>query len=186
MATQLGTRRFTVDEYHRMAEAGILGEDDRVELLDGRIVEMSPIGSRHAGCVNRLAGLLYRRLGHPVVVAVQNPVILDSWWEPQPDVAVLRPRPDAYGAAHPRPDDVLLLVEVGDSTVAHDREEKIPAYATAGVAEVWLVDLEADLIEVYRSPTPAGYQHVVTVRRGGTVAGLRVPTGEIEVDEILG
>ena len=101
MATDLVTRRFTVDEYHRMAVAGILGEDDRVELLDGWIVEMSPIGSRHAGCVNRLAALLYRRLGDTVVLAVQNPVILNTWWEPQPDLAVLTPRPDALRRGPP-------------------------------------------------------------------------------------
>jgi len=186
MATDLVTRRFTVDEYHRMAVAGILGEDDRVELLDGWIVEMSPIGSRHAGCVNRLAALLYRRLGDTVVLAVQNPVILNTWWEPQPDLAVLTPRPDAYGAAHPRADDALLIVEVADSSVAHDRATKLPAYAAGGVAEVWLVDLEAGRIEVYRSPTPRGYQDVRALTPGQTVAALLVPTGEIAVDEILG
>ena len=186
MAAPHVTRSFTVDEYHRMTEAGILREDDRVELLDGRIVQMTPIGSRHAGCVNHLAALLYRRLGDTVVVAVQNPVILNTWWEPQPDLAVLKPRPDAYRAAHPRPDDVLLVVEVGDTTVVHDRETKIPAYAAAGIAEVWLVDLEADHLEVYRSPAPNCYGDIRTLGRGDTVTPMLIATGPVEVREILG
>jgi Uma2 family endonuclease len=186
MAMPLAHYRFTVDDYHRMADAGILTEDDRVELLDGQIVPMSPIGARHAGCVNHLAAVLSRRLGDFVVLAVQNPVILNPHWEPQPDIAVLRPRPDAYRTAHPRPDDVLLVVEVGDTSAAHDRATKLPGYAAARVPEVWLVDLEADRIEVYRSPTPRGYQNIGTVTRHETVAALLVPTGEIAAGEILG
>jgi hypothetical protein len=186
MAAPLVTRSFTVDEYHRMAEVGILHEDDRVELLDGRIVQMTPIGSRHAGCVKHLNALLYRRLGDAIILGIQDPVILGSYWEPQPDIAVLKPRADAYRKQHPRPDDVLLIVEVGDSSVASDRETKVPAYAGAGIGEVWLVDLEREQVEVYRAPGPRGYQDVRTLTRGESVSALLVATGTIEVAEILG
>ena len=186
MATALGTRRFTVDEYYRMAAAGILGKDDRVELLDGLIVPMTPIGARHAACVKRLNALLHRRLGDTVLLGVQDPVTLGPYWEPQPDIAVLRPQPDCYGTRHPAPDDVLLLIEVADASAAGDRTDKLPGYAAAGVAEVWLVDLEADRVEVYRSPAPDGYREVRLLRRGEAMAGLLVPTGEIAVGKILG
>jgi len=186
MAAPLVTRSFTVDEYHRMAEAGILHEDDRVELLDGRIVQMTPIGSRHAGCVNHVTALLYRRLGDTVILAIQNPVILGTYWEPQPDIAVLRPRPDAYRTRHPNPEDILLIVEVGDSSVGWDRDTKIPAYAAAGIAEVWLVDLERERVEVYRSPGPRGYQEIRSLTRGESVSALLVEAGAIAVGEILG
>ncbi len=178
--------RFTVDEYHRMAEAGILTEDDRVELLDGEIVAMSPIGSSHSGCINALTELLTHGLIRRASISVQNPVRLDRYWEPQPDLAVLRPRSDHYRSALPGPADVLLLIEVADSTVEFDRGIKAPLYARHGIPELWIVNLPADRIEVYRDPTPDGYREVRTAARGDVVTLARFPELEVRADEILG
>ncbi|GIW50689.1 MAG: hypothetical protein KatS3mg081_0044 [Gemmatimonadales bacterium] len=156
MAVQLMKRRFTVAEYHKMAEAGILGEDDRVELLEGELVAMAPIGSRHATCVRRLNYLLSRGVGERAIVDVQNPIRLSEYSEPQPDLALLKPRPDFYAAAHPGPEDVLLVVEVAETSADYDREVKIPLYARAGIPEVWLVDLAGAQIETFRQPAQGG------------------------------
>jgi Uma2 family endonuclease len=177
---------FTVDDYHRLAELGILGEDDRVELLDGQIVELSPIGPRHAGRVKNLTRLLYRTLGDAVLLGVQDPVVLGTPSEPQPDIAILKPRADAYSGAHPRPEDILLVIEVADTSLEADRDVKLPLYAGAGIPEAWLVDLEHDVIEVHRRPSPEGYREVRTLGRGDTLAALLVATGAISVDEVLG
>jgi Uma2 family endonuclease len=186
MSLPLVTRSFTVDEYHRMVEAGILREDDRVELLDGQIVEMSPIGPRHAGCVSALNHLLIRRLGDTVILGIQNPLVLRPRSAPEPDVAVLRRKAGFYRDAHPGPDDVLLVIEVADSSAETDRDVKIPLYAAAGIREVWLVDLEHERVHVYRSPSGNGYADVRTLARGDTVVPLLVASGPVEVREILG
>jgi Uma2 family endonuclease len=141
MSTPLRTYNFTVGEYHRMGEAGVFHEDDRVELIDGQVVEMTPIGPRHAGCVNRLNGLLSRLGGGDVTLSIQNPVLLGERGEPQPDVTVLRHRADGYATRHPEPADILLVIEVADTSVEYDRSIKIPLYARAGVPEAWLVHL---------------------------------------------
>jgi Uma2 family endonuclease len=150
-------RKLDVAEYHRMGEAGILHEDDRVELIEGELVQMAPIGSLHAGTVNALAHLLITAVGQRAVVAVQNPVRLDRHAEPQPDFAVLRPRDDLYRSRTPEPADVLLLVEVADSSLRYDRTVKLPLYAGHGVPEVWIVDLEQREIEVWRDPADGRY-----------------------------
>ena len=186
MSVPLVSRSFTVDEYHRMVEAGILREDDRVELLDGQIVEMGPIGPRHAGCVSALNRLLSRKLGDTVIFGVQSPVVLRPRSAPEPDVAVLRWNAGFYREEHPGPADVLLIIEVADSSAATDRGVKIALYTAAGIPEVWLVDLEREQVEVYRSPTPRGYQDVRTFARGQAITALLVPTAEIQVTEILG
>jgi hypothetical protein len=186
MPVQVLRRSFTVEEYHRMVQAGILGEDDRVELLEGEIVEMAPIGSRHASCVDRLTHLLVRQLAEKAIIRVQNPVRLGERSEPQPDLALLRPRPDFYAKAHPGPGDILLLVEVAEATIGVDREVKLPLFARAGVPEVWLVDLSGECIEVYRKPTPQGYQEVRQVRRGERVAPQAFPDLGLAGEEILG
>src|SRR5690554_3847041 len=136
-------RRFTVEEYHAMARAGILTEDDRVELLEGRIVTMSPIGSRHVEVVRRLTELFILRAREHAIVSAQNPVRLDRHSEPEPDLALLV-RKEAYAARHPRPDEVLLLIEVAASTLAFDLREKVPLYARAGIGEVWVVALDEE------------------------------------------
>jgi len=186
MVMPLTTRRFTVDEYHRMGWAGVFHEDDRVELLDGQIVEMSPIGPAHAGCVAALTGLLSRRGGERVVVWVQNPVDLGERSEPQPDIALLSPRPDAYRTAHPRARDILLVIEVADTSREHDRDVKLPLYAEGGVPEVWLVNLTDYAVTVYRDPIGGRYATVDSARRGETVTSLRLPGVTLRVDEILG
>ncbi|MBD2092133.1 Uma2 family endonuclease [Microcoleus sp. FACHB-1515] len=184
--TQLLRRLFTVQEYHRMAEAGILREDDRLELLRGEIVQMSPIGSRHAATVNRINRLFFRKFGDRALPSIQNPVELDDYSEPQPDIALLRPRDDCYEAGHPLPEDVLLLVEVADSTLRLDRTVKIPLYAEDGIAEVWLIDLKANCIEVYRQPTAKGYQQVERFTGQQSFSIQAFADVEIAVSEVLG
>ncbi len=177
---------FTVADYHRMAETGVLRPDARVELLDGQVVEMSPIGSRHAGCVNRLNLMLIQALGSSATVAIQNPAILGDFSEPQPDVAVMRYRADGYAARHPNPADVLLLIEVMVTSADFDRDVKVPLYARAGIAEVWLVDLEAGAVQVFREPGVDGYAAVRTAARGERLTPLHLPSVSLEVSSILG
>lgn len=186
MAVQLRRHMFTVKEYHRMAEAGIFGEDDRVELLEGEIVEMTPIGSGHAACVDRLTHLLVERVRGRAIVRVQSPIRLGQHSEPQPDLAVLKPRSDFYAKAHPGPEDVLLIVEVAETSADSDRAVKVPLYARAGIPEVWLVDLTEVRIEVYSGPMPQGYQEFQTVRSGQRLSPRTVPDVELAVEAVLG
>jgi Uma2 family endonuclease len=168
---------FTVAGYHRLAELGILHEDDRVELLNGQVVVMSPIGPRHAGCVKMLNRLL---------LGVQDPLILSERAEPEPDLAVLAPRPDGYRRAHPRPEEVFLVIEVADSSLDRDHVRKIPLYAAAGIPEVWVVDLEGDVITLHRTPSPNGYGEITAASRGETISPHLLPHVSLAVDEILG
>lgn len=177
--------RFAVDDYHRMVEAGVLGPDDRVELIEGEVVEMAPIGSRHAGCVMRLDRFFQRRLGDEAIVCVQNPVRASDLSEPQPDVVLLRPRSDDYTSANPAPAEVLLVIQVADTTAAWDRDVKLPLYATAGVIEAWLVDLPAGLAEAWTEPTVGGYGHMRRVGRGRSVAPLAFPEAALSIDDLL-
>ena len=185
MAVRILRRAFDVDEYHRMAKAGILSEDDRVELLGGEIIEMSPIGSRHQGCVNRLARLLFEFAGRNYVVHVQGPVRLNERSELQPDLALLKPRPDFYSEGHPTPEDVLLLIEVSETSADYDREVKLPLYAGAGIAEVWIVDLGAQAVEVCADPRRSAYEAVTMARSGQTFGSPTVPELSVRVDDIL-
>lgn len=179
-------RLFTRDEYYAMAEAGILGPEDRVELIEGEIYRMAPIGNPHAGCVNRLVGGFASLIAdRRAVLSPQNPVNLTDISEPQPDVTLLRPRTDFYGDGHPTPEDVLLLVEVADSSIGFDRHTKIPLYARCGIPEAWLVDLKKATLEVHRDPTPGGYRKVQRLRRGDRIAPLAFPDFEIAVESIL-
>lgn len=181
------TRRFTVSEYHRMAEAGILGEDDPVELLHGQIYVMSPIGSQHAACVNRLTRLFVLAARNQAIVHVQNPILLDPASEPEPGVALLAPRDDAYAARHPRPDEVMLVVEVCGSTLAFDRDVKLPLYARAGIPEVWLVALDEDRVHIYRRPDADRYADHATHERDGTLTVQALPdAGPFAVRDVLG
>ncbi|HEU4329179.1 MAG TPA: Uma2 family endonuclease [Roseiflexaceae bacterium] len=166
MAVQIARWQFTVSDYARMREIGILTEDDRVELIDGEVRPMTPIGPQHAAIVNRLNRLLAQQLGAPAIVSVQNPIQLDDHSEPQPDLAVLRSRADFYAQALPRPTDVLLLIEVADSTAAYDRNEKVPRYAAAGIPEVWLVDIAGLTLEQYTQPRNGRYYTQRVLERG--------------------
>ena len=178
-------RAFTVDEYYRMADAGILTEDDRVELIEGEIVQMTPIGSPHAGCVSRLNEALLLRLRKRAVVHVQNPLRLNEYSEPEPDIALHKRRNDFYAESHPGPEDVLLIIEVADASVRYDREVKIPLYAKAGIPEVWLVDLPKKTVEVYRNPAESGYEEIRISRKGDTLSPTALSELEIRVEEIL-
>jgi Uma2 family endonuclease len=133
MSVQIDRRVFSVDDYYRMVEVGLLKEDERVELIEGEVIRMSPIGSRHAACVARLTKLFSRLAGDGAIVWVQNPVRLNDFSEPQPDVALLKPRADFYAGAHPAAADVLLIVEVSDTTIGYDRQVKVPLYARGGM-----------------------------------------------------
>ena len=186
MAVQVLRHRFTVEDYQRMGEAGIFSEDDRVELIEGEIVVMTPIGSPHAGKVTRLNGILTPRLSGRANVSVQNPVVLLPDSEPQPDLALLRLRADYYERTHPRPEDVLLLIEVSDTSLEYDRRVKVPLYARGGIREVWIVDLAGDCVEVYREPGAEGYRDVRRFTRGQSLAPQAFPDLHLTVDEILG
>src|SRR5436309_1476254 len=177
---------FTVETYHRLAELGVLDEDDRVELLDGQIVPMTPIGAAHAACVFRLNNLLARRSRSDTGVSMQNPVVLAERWEPQPDIAVLGRPGGLAGAWLPGPSDVLLVVEVADTSLERDRDVKVPRYAAAGIPEAWLVDLVRDAISVCREPGPGGYSEIVTLTRGEALRPLLLPGVAMAVGEVLG
>jgi Uma2 family endonuclease len=185
MSVKLQRRRFTVHDYYAMADAGILGEDDRVELIEGEILEMAAIGSRHAACVDRLNRYL-QAVGEQAVVRVQNPVRLSDLTEPQPDLALLRARDDFYAAGHPGPADTLLIVEVSHSTLGYDREVKLPLYATAGIPEVWVVDVDGSAVEVYRDPASGRFRSEARLRAGDVLRPLHFPAVETPVARVLG
>lgn len=170
MTIREAQRLFTVEEYHRMAEAGILHEDDRVELIEGKIIRMAAIGSRHAACVKRLIKFLVQEVGDSGVVGAHDPVVLPDISEPEPDVTVLRPRDDFYAAGHPAPEDVLLLIEVSDTSLEYDRDVKIPLYARAGVPEVWIVDLRGERLLIYARPEGGAYVESAQARRDEPIA----------------
>ncbi len=188
MATsvQLAHYQFTVEDYHQMLESGVLNEDSRVELLNGEIIKMSPIGKRLSARVKRLNKLLGKELDPTLVIGVQDPIQLDDYSEPQPDLSVLKPRADFYEAAHPLPPDVLFVIEVADSSAESDREIKLPTYARAGIAEVWLVDLTKNRIEVHSNPHNGVYQEVRILQRGQAVISQTVPQLALQADDILG
>lgn len=177
-------RLLTVDEYHRMGEAGILTDDDRVELIEGELVAMSPIGSEHVAATNALNRLLVLAVGDRAIVSVQNPVRLTQHSEPQPDFAVLKLRD--YRAALPRPEDTLLAVEVANTSLDYDRTVKLALYASSGIPEVWIVDLTADLVEVYRLPAGDTYTSVTRTGRADVLTIDAVPDARIQVDAIFG
>jgi len=168
-----------------MTDAGILSEDDRVELIDGEIVEMAPIGPRHASCVMRLTSLLTQQLSGQAVVSVQNPIQLGERSELYPDVALLAPRAHEYRMELPGPPDVLLLIEVADTTMDTDRTVKIPRYSHAGIVEVWLIDLNNDVVHVHTDPTAVGYRATHIVGRNDVLRPVRFPSCRISTDAIF-
>ncbi|HEV8614476.1 MAG TPA: Uma2 family endonuclease [Methylomirabilota bacterium] len=180
-------RRFTIADYHRMGDVGILGCDERLELIDGELIVREPIGSHHAGTVTRVSRLWTLRLGQRALVSIQNPLVLpnvDS--ELQPDVTILAPRADFYTTSHPLPADVLLLIEVADTSLRLDRRVKLPLYARAGIREAWLCDLTTGRIEVHREPTAQGYGAVRVHGRGASLAAVAFPDLALTVDDLLG
>lgn len=158
--------RISCDRYHEMIASGGLREDDRIELIEGCLVTKRPIGSRHSGMVNRLNRLLGRLFGDSAIVTIQNPVTIHEYAEPKPDVVVAKFREDFYADRHPYPEDILLVIEVADTSLAFDREAKIPLYASCGIPESWLVDLIHHEIHVFRRPDGAKYQETLVFRSG--------------------
>jgi len=185
MSVQVAKWAFTSDEYHRMLRAGILSEDDRVELIEGDIVKMSPIGSRHAACVKHLNSILSRRLDQ-VIISIQDPIVLNDYSEPQPDVAILKPRDDYYAGSLPTADDVLLIIEVADTSLEYDRNVKLPLYAKSGIPEVWIAALPEDLVEAHSDPVSGTYQKVRYLHRGESISPANLPATVLTIDEILG
>lgn len=178
--------KLDVDAYDRMADAGILGQDDRVELIDGELIDMAPIGQGHAGIVNGLNRALVLACGDRAVVSPQNPVRLDRWNEPQPDFAVFRPRADFYATGErPTPSDVLLLVEVADSSLRFDRTVKLPLYARARIAELWIVDCKSQVLDAYRRPADGGYGEMTTHRPGERLARALAPEIIVKLDLVF-
>jgi Uma2 family endonuclease len=185
-APAITRRRFTTDEYEQIVAAGVFAEDDRVELVDGEIIEMSPLGPRHSACVDRLTDLLVPLVKGLAIVRVQSPIRLSKRSEPQPDVTLLQWRSDYYANGHPEPEDVLLLLEVADSSLTYDRDVKLPLYARAGIPEVWLVALLQQSVTLYREPGEEGYGFVKRLRCGETLSSLALPAVQMGVNDILG
>jgi len=178
-------RRFTVEEYELMGRTGILHEDDRTELLDGEIIAMSPIGPKHASVVERITRRLYRATGDEVSIRVQNPVRLIPASEPEPDVVVATGRRDFYASAHPAAEDILLAIEVADTSLKLDQGVKLPIYAEKYVVEVWIVDLQAGVVHVHTDPDGDGYRTVRAIGRGDELVPTAVKGVRIAVSDIV-
>ncbi|MBC7795385.1 MAG: Uma2 family endonuclease [Pyrinomonadaceae bacterium] len=178
-------RLITVADYDRMIEHGILTENDRVELMNGRIVNQMPKGTRHTSITSRLNRFFVRLFGESAIVRVQDPMILDDLSEPEPDLVVAKPNDSEYLTHHPKPEDVLLIVEISDSTLLYDREEKGAKYAEANIAHYVLIDLQNSTIEDYRNPSANGYETKQTLRVGQSFNLVAFPEITVNVDEIL-
>lgn len=185
-APLLKRHRLTVDDYGRMGEAGVFAPDARVELIDGEVIDRAPIGTRHAAAVTRLDHLLQRAVGDRAIVRSQNPLRLGDRSEPEPDLQLLLPRADFYASAHPAAGDVLLLIEVADSSVRYDREIKLPLYARHGIAEVWLVDLEAGMLRFFRGPQGERYTDITGTETPGPTPVTALPGVVVDLAGLLG
>ncbi|MEA5619046.1 Uma2 family endonuclease [Cronbergia sp. UHCC 0137] len=175
MTVQLLKHKFTTEQYHLMHEAGVFSESDRLELINGEITEMSPIGKKHAVCVARLNELFFTRLLYKVQIWSQNPILLDNGSEPQPDLAILKRRDDFYAEGLPTPSDILLVIEVADSTIAYDREIKMPLYGATKIPEMWLFDLNKKAIEGYSQPSTTGYKRMQRYEENDIFSMLAFP-----------
>jgi len=185
MSIAFQRKLFTVDDFAGMIKAGILREGERVELIDGEIREMSAIGPLHASIVNRLNRILTKQLGDRAIVSVQNPVILNDFTEPQPDLVVLRENESFYKDSLPRPSDVLLVIEVSDSSIDYDRDDKLPRYAKMRIPEVWIVDVHGQEVVQYARPNAGKYQHEVPFQRGEELTALDIESLRLSVDELF-
>lgn len=185
VTVQAPKRLFSVEEYHRLAEAGILREDDRVELIHGEIIQMSPIGPKHAGNLDRFVRIFTFLFGESAIVRSQNPVQLNDFSEPKPDISILKPRDDFYTNAHPTKDDVTLIIELSESSLNYDREVKLPEYASNGIPEYWIIDLKAGRVIVHTEPSGEEYLNIKTFRINEQVESPVLPKA-ISVRELLG
>lgn len=185
MAVEISRRLFTVHEYHLMVDAGILCEDDRVELIRGQVLEMSPIGPRHSAAVLRANNTLGKVVGDRAIVGVQGSIRLDEYDEPQPDIYLLRPKEDFYASGHAGAKDVFLIVEMADSSLLYDQTIKMELYAETGVPEYWVADIQNDCLVVYNDPAKDGYRTVRTFGRSISVVPQLLPDLSIPVDVLL-
>jgi Uma2 family endonuclease len=182
----LQRHRLTVDEYYRMGHAGVFAPDARVELIEGEVIDMAPIGTRHASAVKKLNALLSAAAGGSAIVAVQDPLRLSDASEPEPDLMLLRPRADFYAHAHPGPADVLLLIEVSDTTVAYDRGIKLDLYAKHRVAEVWIVDLDNNVVRFFRHGDGMAYTDITASETPRATPVAALPGVTIDLSGLLG
>jgi Uma2 family endonuclease len=185
MSVAANRRRFTADAYQRMGQAGILRRKDHVELIDGEIIAMTPIGPRHGASVDRATRAFITKAGDLAIVRVQGSVRLDHYSEPEPDLVLLRPRSDFYASGHPGPADILLILEVAQSAIDYDREFKSHVYARSGVQEYWLADLNENVLIGYSSPQDGTYQRVQHYTRGQLLAPLLLPACVVSTDDLL-
>jgi Uma2 family endonuclease len=185
MSVQIRRFQFSRNDFARMRQSGIFGEDDRVELIDGEVVQMSAVGSRHVAIVNRLTALLTSQLSDRVIVSVQNRVVLNDFTEPQPDLVVLRPRDDFYADSLAGPEDSLLVIEVADSSLEYDRDEKIPRYGQMRIPEAWFVDINGQAVVRYSEPAEAGYQEVREFVTGTELQSVAIGSLRIAIDTLF-
>jgi len=185
MSVQVARHHFSISEYERMVETGILRQDDRVELIEGEVLEMSPIGERHAACVRKINLRLVRLVGDRSLVSVQNPIAIPEWSEPQPDIALLVPRRDFYSTGHPEPKHVQVLIEVADSSIDYDLTVKVPLYARAGVKEVWVIDLRKREVIVFTNSRLGAYRTRRVFGRNATFETKRVPGLAVSTNDLL-
>lgn len=185
MTTQLQYRQFTIDDLDHMIATGILTEDERIELIEGQLIKMSPPGILHSACVDRLNKVLSRQIADNITVSVQNPIVTHTHTQPEPDVFLLAPRADYYTQGRPTPTDVLLLIEVADSSLDYDQGTKLPLYAEAGIREVWIVNLPEQSVDCYSSPSPQGYRLCERFFPGDTIHPNSMAEVTIDVQFIL-
>jgi Uma2 family endonuclease len=186
MRIEVEKRRFTVDEYHRMCETGVIGFEERTELIDGEIIKMSSPSTRHVACANRATTFFTEAFGRRAIVSIQNPLLLNLYNEPQPDVVVLKPTPDFYKSTRFTPEHVFFVVEISESSLAFDRKIKLPRYAACGTPEVWIEDLKHDVILVFRDLEADTYKSSVTLHRGQSVSPAAFPDVQFKVEDLLG
>ena len=186
MQIEVARRLFTVDEYDQMVEAGILTKADRVELIEGEILEMSPIGPRHAACVDRATDQFAPPLHGRAIVRIQGPIRLGDFSKPQPDLILLKYQKDFYAPKGAVTKDALLVIEVSETSFRYDRGPKLALYAKHGVVEVWIEDLNTDTLLVFRDRQPHGYATTLELKRGDSVSPLAFPDLSVKVDDLLG
>jgi Uma2 family endonuclease len=186
MAAEITKKLFTVDEYYSMAEAGIIGPDERVELVEGEIIQMSPIGHRHGVRVVRASTMFFEALGRRAVISTQGTLRLNKRTELEPDLVVFKPRADFYASGRATPADVLLVVEMADTSLSYDRNIKIPLYAAAGIPEVWIQNIKKDVLLVHRDPRGNDYATSLELQRNEFVSPIAFPENRFSIDNLFG
>jgi Uma2 family endonuclease len=185
MLAELKYRLWTVEEFLRLAQEGRFGPDERVELIEGEISPMTPIGDNHAGFTNKANKVFSKFLDDKAIVSVQNPIQISNYSRPQPDIAILKYREDCYVGISPKAEDVLLLLEISDSTLRMDRRVKLPLYAKAGIPEYWILNLEDNVLEVYRYPQAGKYVETILLKASDTIALLAFPEIQVSVSQLI-